>query len=144
MPRIDIRGLPKVELLRNLWVGASPAMFFGAHPSLTPGFDYEEAAMAVKEYIDYFCGRCIKTNISGDSAKPKKYDRDAGTGAFQRAVDATRRGDVIGAPAPPTGHRCPDGSGVYREFVPSPRAGEPGLAICRNCPFFLKQHIPFH
>ena len=39
-----------------------------------------------KKYIDYFCGRCIKTDISGDSVNPRLYDRDAGDGEFARIV----------------------------------------------------------
>ena len=33
------------------------------------------------------CGRCIKTDISGDNADPYYYDRYFGDGAFQKVVD---------------------------------------------------------
>lgn len=86
---LDIKNLDKVLLLERLWTGQSPASFFLGLPS--PAFDRKRAQQAVSSgYIDYFCGRCIKTDLSEDTVDPWLYDRDAGAGAFARAVSALR------------------------------------------------------
>lgn len=57
-------------------------------PYRAPKFNEAEAQEAVLEYIDYFCGRAIKCDLSGDIANPNSYDLDAGAGAFQRVVNS--------------------------------------------------------
>lgn len=100
---MSIVGVNKIELLRELWTAQKPASFFSYYPEAkVPKFDDAEAAEAIKAYIDYFQGRCIKTDISRDTASARMYDRDAGQGAFAKAVAAakasvtiTRRVEVI-------------------------------------------------
>jgi hypothetical protein len=58
------------------------AGFFQMMPWLAPPFDESLATSAVGKYIDYFCGRCIKCDLSKDFVDPAMYDRDAGDGAF--------------------------------------------------------------
>jgi hypothetical protein len=58
---------------------------------LAPTFDEQLAKEAVKDYIDYFNGRCIKTDLSNDSIDPWAYDRDAGAGTFQRVVSGLKK-----------------------------------------------------
>ena len=53
----------------------------------SPEFDESAAELSVKKYIDYFQGRCIKADISGDYVDPGLYDRDAGSGAFQKIIN---------------------------------------------------------
>jgi hypothetical protein len=89
---IDITGVNKVALLHELWTRSNPAAFFAPFPQLAPRFDRDEATVAVVHYIDYFCGRCIKSDLSGDTASPHQFDRDAGRGAFTAAVTAVRTG----------------------------------------------------
>jgi hypothetical protein len=85
MGSVDITGIDKVELLRALHEGQVTAGFFGGLPG--PSFDECRASEAVKQgYIDYFCGRAIKTDISGDSADSFLYNRDAGNGTFEEIV----------------------------------------------------------
>ena len=86
---IDITGIDKVELLHNLWQNMKPAAFFGGMDG--PAFDRELAKEAVKKYIDYFCGRCIKSDLSKDSVDPWLYDRDAGAGSFERIVQKIKK-----------------------------------------------------
>ena len=89
--QININGLDKVELLKKLWTNMKPASFFSYHPTVSvPGFDESSARCAVKKYIDYFQGRAIKMDLSVDSIDPYLYDRDAGTGTFQRVVDSMK------------------------------------------------------
>ena len=87
---VDITGLDKVELLRNLWLNMTPALFFSFSGMPVPEFDSKLASNAILTYIDYFCGRCIKTNLSHDFADPHLYDRDAGTGSFAKIVTKMR------------------------------------------------------
>ena len=81
---IDITGIDKVALLKELHKMQKIAGFFFAVTG--PPFDNELAASAVTGYIDYFCGRAIKADISQNSVDTRLYDRDAGKGAFARAV----------------------------------------------------------
>ena len=90
MTEIDIRNLDKVKLLFLLWRGSSPARFFDTAPIYPPSFNKEQAESAVKSRIDYFCGRCIKLDLSKDFVDPWLYDRDAGVGAFERIVSTMR------------------------------------------------------
>ncbi len=90
---VDISGLDKVDLLEALWNNADPGcdlwILNSAHSAPSFSRDGKEMA-AVKRYIDCFNGRCIKTDISGDSANPNHYDRDWGQGAFRSVVDEMR------------------------------------------------------
>lgn len=89
---VNIAGLNKVKLLRNLWNRQIVAGFFAMNPSLAPAFDEDLETKAVKYYIDYFCGRAIKCDLSGDEVNPSSYNRDAGPGAFQEVVNSMRSG----------------------------------------------------
>lgn len=81
---VDIRGLNKVELLKALWENRQPASFFGYHPQIeVPKWDEDLAnKCCAAGYIDYFQGRCIKTNLVGDWADPVMYDRDLKSGCY--------------------------------------------------------------
>jgi hypothetical protein len=87
---VDISGLDKVELLKLLWEAMKPAAFFAMSGRPPPPFDNENATAAVAKYIDYYAGRCIKTDLSGDKASARSYNRDAGADAFQRIVAKMR------------------------------------------------------
>lgn len=90
---IDITGIPKKDLLYALWSGQVVAGFFHGFPQqMHPGFDWVAAEKAAsKGWIDYFAGKAIKADISGDSVSPRLYDRDAGQGAFAKVVSAIRK-----------------------------------------------------
>lgn len=87
---INIKDLDKVELLKNLWENQVTAAFFTFSGKTAPKFEDELAEKAVNDYIDYFCGRAIKTNLSGDFVEPHLYDRDAGKGKFLEIVNSMR------------------------------------------------------
>ena len=76
--KISIKGLDKVDLLERLWSNRKPASFFRFSGIDSPSFDKSQSKLAIKGYIDYFCGRCIKIDISGDEADYRLYDRDCG------------------------------------------------------------------
>ena len=83
---VSIVGKDKMKLLRALWEHAKPAVFFQMHGLPGPAFEEAEAEKAVKDYIDYFCGRCIKIDLRGDTANPSAYDNDWGVGSFAKIV----------------------------------------------------------
>ena len=168
MSQLDISGLDKVELLRRLHRGQSVAGFYAGNPSFAPPFNAATAEDAVKDYIDYFCGRCIKTDISGDDVNPRMYDRDAGAGKFAQIVKEMRDG-MVSLPEPPredTGLTleevaktadskitietvsftpsvlsCPDGSGRKFKKFSEMIPGSPAFDLCGNCPMIRSQHV---
>jgi len=85
---IDISGLDRVELLRHLWENSKVAGFFSMYGGPAPSFGSERRPEdAVSGYIDYYCGRVIKTDLRNDEIDPYLYDRDNGIGAFKRVVE---------------------------------------------------------
>lgn len=90
MSSVDISGLNKKELLLRLWEKANIASFFTTSGIPAPAFDHKLAETAVDGYIDYFCGRCIKSDLSGKYANPVWYNRDAGDGQFEKIVNSMR------------------------------------------------------
>ena len=99
---IDIKGLDKVEVLRALYMGTRPLGLGILHDRPT-GLTREEAKAAIEACarpdgsvrLDYVAGRPIKVTFLGDTIdSPARFDRDAGAGACQAAVDAVRSGAV--------------------------------------------------
>lgn len=89
MALICISGLDKVELLFRLW---KRQVFTGkngcdAASYTESAFDRALAARACKQSMNYFHGKAIKVDISGDHVDPWLYDRDAGAGAFALVVE---------------------------------------------------------
>jgi hypothetical protein len=75
---ISIKGLCKVTLLHEMWKHQRIAAFYSLYGGQSaPEFNMEEARNAIHNYIDYFCGRAIKVNLSGDVVSSYAYDRDS-------------------------------------------------------------------
>jgi DNA polymerase elongation subunit (family B) len=88
---VSIAGINKLVLLRILWHNQKMAGFFANMPMTAPAFDETKAILDIeKGPIDYFCGRAIKCDLSGDTANPEGYDSDAGQGTFARCVALVR------------------------------------------------------
>lgn len=100
---IDIRGLDKRELLLALWDNAkgkylSEEKFIGSVilPTIAESHPTEKeingalVSIANGNRIDYFCGRCLKVDLSGEVLKTFLYDRDHGTGTGQRVISELR------------------------------------------------------
>jgi len=93
---ISIQDLSKVELLFHMWKNQKVASFFTASRTASPVFDpvvdQNKALEAITQgYIDYFMGRAIKTDLSGDTISSSfAYNRDAGEGTLERIVAAMR------------------------------------------------------
>jgi hypothetical protein len=89
MSMVDITNIDKVKLLEALWKNSQPAVFLSMR-CMVVDFDKNKANMAVNKYIDYFCGRCIKTDLSTNTVNPYLYDRDYGSGKFQQIVNSLK------------------------------------------------------
>lgn len=70
---LSIKGLDKVQLLKELWVAQEEHGFSKSFPQR---WSNEAAVEAVTDYIDYFQGRAIKMDLSEDCIDPVLYDRD--------------------------------------------------------------------
>ncbi len=85
---VDISACDRLELLRLLWEHSKPASFFIQSGLKSPEYDETLAKQAIEQnYIDYFQGRAIKTDLSGDLADPYGYDREHGIGTFEKIVN---------------------------------------------------------
>lgn len=76
---VDIFGIDKVILLRELWYNQKNASFYfdhGINPPIWNSETDELAKKAIKKYIDYFNGKCIKCDISENMVDSYLYDRD--------------------------------------------------------------------
>ena len=83
----DIEGVDKVALLKELWLNSRPTIFFTLHNQNPPQFDEKKASGVVSGYIDYyFQGRCIKCDLSGNTADSYLYNRDFGEDALENIV----------------------------------------------------------
>jgi hypothetical protein len=92
---MDITGIDKILLLKALWDNSKPAAVFTIIGASSDSFDNRQAISAVKERIDYFCGRPIKMDISGDIIDGncvRLYERDNGEGLVAKVL-ATFRGE---------------------------------------------------
>lgn len=90
--KIDISGIDKIELLRALWTRQIVAAFFRFSEIPPPDFDESIAEKTIHDgYIDYFCGRAIKADLSGDILDPRGYDRNAGAGRARESVASLRK-----------------------------------------------------
>lgn len=86
--KIDIRGVNRLQLLKVLWEQQQPALFYYCHPGAKiPRWNEKEAKRALEYgYIDYFQGRCIKTDLTKDIVDTSDYDESNGP-TFQDALN---------------------------------------------------------
>ena len=140
LPQINIQGLNKVDLLRALWNEVMPASFFVSNPQKIPEFDSNVAETIVQHYIDYFCGRAIKCDISKNVANPTGYDRGTAPGTFQRIATDLRSN--VGIPTRQIQLKCPCSSGnVFVPFGSAMLPGKPSSVVCANCGHWQSQHV---
>jgi hypothetical protein len=75
---INIKGLNKVDILKILWKNTEPSAIYKARNKKNfDTFDQSAALIEVEGYIDYFCGRAIKMDLSKDVIDTGLYDRDS-------------------------------------------------------------------
>ncbi len=92
---VDVTGVDRAKLLQKLWENAKPASFFTLSGLPEPEFDLERAQREIHTdgYVDYVCGRCIKTSVfSKETAiDGRLYDREYGLGSFKKIVDQCKK-----------------------------------------------------
>lgn len=88
---VDISGLDKAEVLKALYDAAKP-LGMGALQFKPGDLSIEDARKAVEKdlYFDYYLGRPLKVNLSGDVVSMALYDRDQGDGAGAEAIRKLR------------------------------------------------------
>lgn len=89
--RLHTRNLTRTQAVHALWNDSRPAVFFTARGLPAPDFDAEEASRLVRGgdsvFVDYCCGRLIKTRFHGDgTVDATYYDLEYGQGAAARAL----------------------------------------------------------
>ena len=94
---INIKGLNKGDLLDALVLGTrynGPFAFAAEFTSYLshPVNKSEEVANA--RYIDRYNDKPIKTDLRGNFADPRLYDRDAGSGTFAKIVKIMRNAEA--------------------------------------------------
>lgn len=97
---IDIRGLDKAEVLLALYHAAfTPGSRAAEVAAQAPTVTIDHCRSHLAElgrlgggslYIDYFAGRVIKVDLSGDEIDPWLFDRDNGGDACKDAIEGLR------------------------------------------------------
>lgn len=77
-------NISKLKLLKLLWENSQSASFFTHYRLPPPVWDEVNALKATKKYIDYFQGRRLKADLSGNTTNPCIYNRDHGPQAFEK------------------------------------------------------------
>ena len=87
---VNISGLDRDELLKNLWENSNVAGLFEGRSDTV--WDLEAAkSQLCNGYADYIQGRVMKVNIyNTDNVDPWGYNRDNGHNAFQNVVNKMR------------------------------------------------------
>ena len=92
---ISIKDMNKAAVLCALHRGTRTQGMAALHDH-TPTIAEAEQAIA-RGYVDYFAGRPIKADFSGDTLDPFLYNRDAGQGTAERIIDGLRTGATASA-----------------------------------------------
>lgn len=89
---ISIAGLDKASVLAALYNAAQPQGLGFLQYDPTPMSPHEARSQYGKcdDYYDYLRGRVMKVDLSKDSFDPWLYDRDNGSGAAKRVIDALK------------------------------------------------------
>lgn len=93
---IDIIGLDKARVFQVLYNNARAQGMGWLHFDDNPMTEAQareltDAMAARRDYrVDYYQGRVMKVDISGDSLDPRLYDRDNGDGAAARLIESIR------------------------------------------------------
>jgi hypothetical protein len=89
---ISLAGLDKAAVLAALYNAAKPqGMGFLQYDPAPMQIEEATALLRVSTYFDYLKGRVMKVDLSRDELDPRLYDRDNGSGAAERAIEAMKR-----------------------------------------------------
>jgi hypothetical protein len=91
LAKVDITDVDRIKLLKVLWEQQPPALFYSMCPEAKiPEWDEEKAKEVLKHgYIDYFQGRCIKTNLTNNFTDSWDYNESGGP-TFEDALDKVK------------------------------------------------------
>ena len=103
MPDVNIKGINKIHLLKEMWIKSLETNkynnIFGLTAALQSNSEFDEKlakeTLNRSTYVDYFQGAMIKTDFKGDTIDSYLYDRDIGSGALQRIVDDIKKPKII-------------------------------------------------
>lgn len=85
---VNISQLSKVQLLKELVIAAKKDAYQSTIEHL---FDENVAQELIDNgFIDYYCGRAVKVDLTQNNVDPSLYDRDAGRGTFETVVKNLR------------------------------------------------------
>ncbi len=87
---INIKGLSKPAVLVALCNATTPAGLGALHANGPVTEEQAAEFLARGSYVDYCFGRPIKVDFSGDEFDPVLFNRDAGHGAAERAIERLR------------------------------------------------------
>lgn len=95
MGLIDIKGLDKAEVLFYLYNHSHPQGLGIIQEIMnTRDLTLEDCEKDYQEsqdkYFDYYYGRVLKVDLSGDEFDSWLYDRDCGEGAAKKAINELR------------------------------------------------------
>jgi hypothetical protein len=94
MEDVNIKGLDKAEVLAALHNGTQCLGMGRLHNIGTCSVEQAREdikQMGLRLQFDYYHGRPLKVDISGDTFDPWLYDRDAGKGTAQRVIATLKK-----------------------------------------------------
>lgn len=146
---VDITGLDKLVLLKNLWNKAITAGLFFSSPTRSPIFDEKEAKEALENnFIDYISGRPIKVQIWKNCVDPTLYDSYNGEGSFSSVIQDMRKGvdtQDIGTKFEESIEKTDSGFKLvklckFRPFGKELMHGNSSTVMCSKCGHFRTSH----
>ena len=95
MDNVNINGLDRADVLRVLYNAAKPhGLGVLEHDSAEMTREEAEGLLSHRDSFDYVHDRIVKVSLAkgAGSFNPRRYDRDNGQGAAERAVSPLRQG----------------------------------------------------
>ncbi len=91
--KVSIAGLDKASVLMALFNHSQPLGLGFLNPRALGSMSIETAKQYTERTLnfDYVNGRVIKTDISGDVADTRLYDRDNGENAGLKAIESLKK-----------------------------------------------------
>lgn len=87
---VNIAGLPKELLIKELFKVAKPLVMGISHYDDSEELSDEEACVLVSSGADYVHGRYMKINVRGDQVDTKKYNEINGNNAAEKVIEELR------------------------------------------------------
>jgi len=85
----DISGLDKIDVLQALWEAARCGNYWPSAQSFSK--EAARKALQANSCVDYLGGKPLKIDLGSDKFSTFLYNRDNGSGAAQRVIEALRK-----------------------------------------------------